>query len=242
MSGDGSASARRDGDRAMDYIPPLAAVTAATQKANHAEELGLTTAKTAPAAVSAAPDPRSIYTLSPEAAGAVFALAETQIRAIDAMPFDPPDRRGTQIAAAAMATVTATTPVVSPETTKTIGAANRNWSEDVRLDHSPSRIVGTDTVVQYDNPRVMAAWSAAFPDVAGRKFRGAHLSDTDLRSALRQLEIDIGFHGPEREVYVLCNSAHFESISQDNPKTHFNWIDVDNDDIVVFWPKSGDEA
>jgi hypothetical protein len=164
------------------------------------------------------------------------------MRAIDAMPFDPPDRRGTQIAAAAMATVTATTPVVSPETTKTIGAANRNWSEDVRLDHSPSRIVGTDTVVQYDNPRVMAAWSAAFPDVAGRKFRGAHLSDTDLRSALRQLEIDIGFHGPEREVYVLCNSAHFESISQDNPKTHFNWIDVDNDDIVVFWPKSGDEA
>jgi hypothetical protein len=44
----------------MDYIPPLAAVTAATQKANHAEELGLTTAKTAPAPVSASPGPPAL--------------------------------------------------------------------------------------------------------------------------------------------------------------------------------------
>jgi hypothetical protein len=131
----------------MDYVPSMAAVTANVQKPQHAEAVALTTAKTVTPVPSVPLDPRSVYTLSPEAAGAVFALAETRIQASDATPLD---LRGAQIVEVAMATVTATTPVVSPETTKTLGASNRNWTEDVRLDHNPTRIVGTDTVVKYD--------------------------------------------------------------------------------------------
>lgn len=221
----------------MDYVPSMAAVTANAQKPQHAEAVALTTAKTVTPVPPVPLDPRSVYTLSPEAAGAVFALAETRIQASDATPLDLRDLRGAQIVEVAMATVTATTPVVSPETTKTLGASNRNWTEDVRLDHNPTRTVGTDTVVKYDNPRVIAAWSAAFPEVAGRKFRGLQLPDADLRSALSEAAADAGLDGLAAEIYLLCNSAHFEIISQDHPRTHINWINVDNDDIVVFWPK-----
>ncbi|MGH1589096.1 hypothetical protein ACRBEV_12935 [Methylobacterium phyllosphaerae] len=223
----------------MDYVPSMAAVTAAAQKPQPVEAV----APTPKEAITVAPpalDPRSIYTLTPEAAGAVFALVETRIQAADAAAFDPPDRRGAQVVTA-LATAAAATPVVSPETTKTMAAANRNWTEDVRLEHSASRMVGTDTIVQYDNPRVMAAWSAAFPDIAGRKFRGLLLADTHLRSALRQAQIDTGLGGSEKNIYLLCNSEHFEAIRHEHPGTHINWINVDNDEIVLFWPKHSDD-
>ncbi|WP_457104277.1 hypothetical protein [Methylobacterium sp. P5_C11] len=224
----------------MDYVPSIAAVTAAAQKPQPVEA-GAPTPKEAIAVAPPPLDPRSIYTLSPEAAVAVFALAETRIQAADAAAFDPPDRRGAQVVAE-LASAAATTPVVSPETTKTMAAANRNWTEDVRLDHSPSRIVETDTVVQYDNPRVMATWSAAFPDIAGRKFRGLLLADTHVRSALRQAQIDAGLSSLEKNIYPLCNSEHFEAIRHENPGTHINWINVDNDEIVLFWPKHSDDG
>lgn len=216
----------------MDYVPPMAAIAAAAQKAPPGEATVLTPARDVNPV--AAPDPRSIYTLTPEAAGAVFALVENRIQVIDAA-LDVTDRRGTQVAAAAMATATATTPVVSPETTKTIGAANRNWSEDVRLDHSPSRLVGADTVVAYDSPRVTAAWSLAFPDVPGRRFRAVQLPGPSLRSVLREAEAGLDDTGSD--IYLLCNSAHFETIRQAHPRTRINWINVDNDEIVVVWRK-----
>ncbi|MEE7447829.1 hypothetical protein MRF4_08360 [Methylobacterium radiotolerans] len=219
----------------MDYVPPMAAIAAAAQKAPPVEASALATAHDVKPV--AAPDPRSIYTLTPEAAGAVFALVESRIQMIDAAR-DVADRRGTQVAAAAMATAVATAPVVSPETTKTVGAANRNWSEDVRLDHSPSRSVGTDTVVTYDTPRVTAAWSLAFPEVAGRKLRAVQLPSPSLRSVLHEAEAGLDDTG--NDIYLLCNSAHFETIRQAHPRTHINWINVDNDEIVVVWRKSSE--
>ncbi|KIU32791.1 hypothetical protein ABID82_006007 [Methylobacterium sp. PvP062] len=221
----------------MDYVPPMAAITAGAQKALPAEAAALAPAHDVKPV--AAPDPRSIYTLTPEAAGAVFALVENRIQVIDAA-LDVTDRRGTQVAAAAMAAATATTPVVSPETTKTIAAANRNWSEDVRLDHSPSRLVGTDTVVAYDSPRVTAAWSVAFPELAGRKLRAAHLPGPSLRSVVHEAEARLDDTGSD--IYLLCNSAHFETIRQAHPRTHINWINVDNDEIVVVWQKPSEEG
>lgn len=221
----------------MDYVPPMAAITATAQKALPAEVAALAPAHDVTHV--AAPDPRSIYTLTPEAAGAVFALVENRIQVIDAA-LDVTDRRGTQAAAAAIATTTATTPVVSPETTKTLGAANRNWSEDVRLDHNPSRHVGTDTIVDYDYPRVTAAWSLAFPEVAGRKLRAVQLPGPSLRSVVHEAEA--GLNDTESDIYLLCNSAHFETIRQAHPRTHINWINVDNDEIVVVWQKPSQEG
>ncbi|MCX4198546.1 hypothetical protein OMR07_26155 [Methylobacterium organophilum] len=84
----------------MDYVPPMAAITAGAQKALPAEAAALAPAHDVKPV--AAPDPRSIYTLTPEAAGAVFALVENRIQVIDAA-LDVTDRRGTQVAAAAMA-------------------------------------------------------------------------------------------------------------------------------------------
>ncbi|MGU3463441.1 hypothetical protein ACLBXO_01180 [Methylobacterium sp. C33D] len=221
----------------MDYVPPMAAIAAASPKTHAADAAAL--APTQAVKSASAPDPRSIYTLTPEAAGAVFALVENRIRVIEAA-LDATDRRGTRAAAAAMATATATTPVVSPETTKTIAAAHRNWSEDARLDHSPTRHVGTDTVVDYDSPRVTAAWSVAFPELAGRKYRAVQGPGPSLRSVLHEAEADMDDTGSD--VFLLCNSAHFETIRQAHPSAHINWINVDNDEIVVVWRKPSEEA
>jgi hypothetical protein len=224
----------------MDYVPSMAAIAAAGQKSHQAEAVALATAREVSAAAPVALDPRSIYTLSAEAADAVLTLAQAQTRAVEAAAYDTPYGRGPQVGGAVMATAVATTPVVSPESTKSAAAANRNWSEDVRLDHSPSRKVATDVIVQYDNPRVMAAWSAAFPDVAGRKFRGLQLSDTDVRSALSKAALAFNLDDKHRDIYLLCNSEHYKIISADHPDTRFNWINVDSDDILLFWPKDPD--
>ncbi|MGH1572148.1 hypothetical protein ACRAWG_17505 [Methylobacterium sp. P31] len=87
----------------------------------------------------------------------------------------------------------------------------------------------------------MAAWSAAFPDIAGRKFRGLLASDTNVESVISKIQADGGFDGQIKDIYLLCNSEHFKVFSEDHPDTHINWIAVDNDDILFFWPKERDQ-
>lgn len=226
----------------MDHLFPAAAVSGAAQKTPHTEISSLTLTKEVAPTVPVALDPRSIYALSPETAGAVLSLVQTKTQAVEVQDFDVRYGRGPQVAGAVMASAAATTPVASPETTKTTAAANRNWSEDVRLDHTPFRKVGADTLVRYDNPRVMAAWSTAFPDIAGRKFRGVQLAEANFKTALSKIAADGGFDGLEKDIYLLCNDAHFRVFSEDHPDTHINWINIDNDDILLFWPRDTDKS
>lgn len=222
----------------MDYIPSMSAVAAASQKPQHPETTVLPVAGHNVSTVDPASlDPRSIYTLSVEAAGAVLSLAQARVQATETAEFNTKYGHGPQFSRAVIATAVAATPVVSPETTKTVSAANRNWNEDVRLDHDPYRRVGTDTLVQYDNPRVMAAWSTAFPDILGRKFRGFLVSEANVKIALREID-ESGFSGSSKDIYLLCNSEHFRIFSEDHPDIHINWISVDNDNILYFWPKN----
>lgn len=225
----------------MDHLPPAAALSGTALKTPHSETAALPLTKEVNPSVPVALDPRSILTLSPEAAGAVLSLAEAKTPPVAAADFDVRYNRGPQVTGSVMASAVATTPVVSPETTKTTAAANRNWSEDVRLDHTPFRKVGVDTLVRYDNPRVMAAWSAAFPDIAGRKFRGVQLADADFKTALSKIAADGGFNGLEKDIYLLCNDVHFKIFSENHPDTHINWINIDNDDILLFWPRDADQ-
>jgi hypothetical protein len=222
----------------MDYVPSMAAVAAATQKGQAPDAATASAAATVAHTATAALDPRSIYALSPEAADAVLTLAQNRIQPIQVAEFDSRYGHGPQTAGAAIVTAVATTPVVVQESSKSVATANRNWTEDARLMSLPSRKVGADLSVQYDNPRVMAAWSAAFPDIAGRKFRGLQLSDTHLRSSLAKLAAEnIGFSGLEKDIYLLCNDEKFKIFSSEHPETKINWIYVDNDDVVLFWPK-----
>lgn len=225
----------------MDHVPSMAAVTAATQKAQPAEAASLTVTKEVSPSGSAGLDPRSVYKLSPETAGAVLSLSQAKAQAVAVAEFEARFGHGPQAGGAVMATAVATTPVISPETTKTAAAANRNWSEDVRLEHIPVRKVGMDTLVAYDNPRVMAAWRAAFPDVVGRKFRGLQLSDADVRTALGKTGADSNFDGLAKDIYLLCNDEHFRIFSEHHPSIHINWINVDNEEILMFWPKDRDQ-
>lgn len=227
----------------MDYVPPMAAITAAEPKLPHVDATAI--AANSPDTVGAVPDaldPRSIYALSAQAADAMLTLVQTKTQAVATAEFEARSGREPQVMGVAMATAVAATPVVSPETTKTTNAATRNWNEDVRLDHSPFRKVGTDTVVQYDNPRVMAAWSAAFPDIADKKFRGLQISAANFKNALTKIAADGGFNGIEKNIYLLCNSDRFKNFTQDHPGVHINWIDVENDDILLFWPKESDQG
>ncbi|MGU3662715.1 hypothetical protein ACLBX9_00795 [Methylobacterium sp. A49B] len=222
----------------MDYVPSMAAVVAATQRGQTPETGTITAAATVATTATAALDPRSIFALSPEAADVVLTLAQIRIQPIQVAESDNRPGHGSPAVGAAIVTAMATTSVVIPEASKTVSAANRTWTEDVRLEAIPSRKVGADLSVQYDNPRVMAAWSAAFPDIAGRKFRGLQLSDTHLRSSLAKLAAEnIGFSGLERDIYLLCNDEKFRIFSAEHPETKVNWIYVDNDDVLLFWPK-----
>lgn len=225
----------------MDHVPSMAAITAATQKAQPAEAASLTMTKEVAPSESAGLDPRSVYKLSPETADAVLSLAQAKTQAVAVAEFEARFGHGPQVSGAVMATAVATTPVISPETTKTAAAANRNWSEDVRLEHIPVRKVGMDTLVAYDNPRVMAAWRAAFPDVAGRKFRGLQLSGADVRTDLGKTAADGGFDGLATDIYLLCNDEHFRIFCEHHPETRINWINVDNNEILMFWPKDRDQ-
>ena len=221
----------------MDHIPSTAAISAATQKAQPVDSASLTATKELGPQIAAGFDPRSIYTLSPEAADAVLALAQTRTQAVQAAEFGARYGHGPRAVDAVIATSVAVTPIVSVEPTKSVGAANRNWNEDVRLEPLPSRKVGADVTVQYGNPRVIAAWSAAFPDIAGRKFRGLQVSETHVKLALTEAAKEAGFTGLQTDVYLLCNGEKFKIFSQDHPNTKINWINVDDDDMMIIWPK-----
>ena len=222
----------------MDHISSMAAISAATQKAQLAETASLTAKEVVPP-VAANLDPRSVYTLAPGMADAVLALAQTRTQAIQAT--EAGTRYGHVPRTDAMiATAVAVTPIVPVEPTKSVSAANRNWNEDVRLAPAAPRKVGADLTVEYDNPRVMAAWSAAFPDIADRKFRGLHVSETHVKSALAEAAKEAGFTGRQTDIYLLCNGEKFRAFSEDHPTTKINWININDDEIMLFWPKDLD--
>ncbi|MGH1572147.1 hypothetical protein ACRAWG_17500 [Methylobacterium sp. P31] len=126
----------------------MSAVTAAAQKLPQVEAtIHNAAGKDVPPAASTSLDPRSIYTLSVEAVGAVLSMAQARVQAGETADFNAKYGQSPQLSGSVIAAAVAAGPVVSPETTKTVGAANRNWNEDVRLDHDSFRRVGTDTVV-----------------------------------------------------------------------------------------------
>lgn len=222
----------------MDYVPSMAAVAAASQKTPHDDAIALTAAKAVAPVAQTALDPRSIYTFAPGTADAMLSLADLKTQAVSAADFDTRYVHATHITEAA--TAVATAPVVSPEPTKAISASNRNWNEDVRLDHIPTRKVGADTVVQYDTPRVMAAWSAAFPDIAERKFRGLTPADTNIKPEKRKATTHPGATLVPNDIYLLCSTDNYKIFSETHPHTHVNWIPVENEEIFLFWPKDQD--
>ena len=224
----------------MDQIFPAAALSGAALRTQHLETVSLDLTKEVSPSVPVALDPRSIYTLSPVAADAVLSLAQSRTQAVQTAEFGTRYGHGAQAADAVIATAVTATPIITTEPTKSVSAANRNWNEDVRLQPVVFRKVGADLTVRYDNPRVMAAWSAAFPDIAGRKFRGLQVSDTHVKSALAEAAKEAGFNGRQTDIYLLCNSEKFKAFSDDHPGTKINWINIDDDDILLFWPKEAD--
>jgi hypothetical protein len=220
----------------MDYVPSTAAVSAAHK--SDAVDVALPAVINAVApTVPAALDPRSVYALSPEAANAVLSLAQLKVQAVQVADINSRYEVGPRAVAAVTATAVVAAPVVAPESSKSTAVAQRNWTEDVRLEPVASRQVGADLTVEYDNPRVMAAWSAAFPDIADRKFRGLQLSGTPVKSALAKAAEVAGIDARSKDIYLLCNGEKFKIFSEDHPGTKVNWIDIDNDEILVFWPK-----
>jgi hypothetical protein len=222
----------------MDQISSAAAVSAALQKDHAAEGVALAARSDAPTATPEALDPRPVYTLSPEAAAAVLSLALGRTQAGDNADFDARYGRASQLAGIAMASAVATTPIVSPETSKSAAAASRTWNADVRLDHDPLRTVGSDTRALYDTPRVIAAWSTAFPDLATRRTRTFAISVDKVRDALSKIAADGGFDESVEEIYLICDGERYKIFSEDHPNTRINWISVDNGEILLYWPKN----
>ncbi|WP_267421288.1 hypothetical protein [Methylobacterium sp. GC_Met_2] len=226
----------------MDYVPSTAAVAAAAQKSQPDDAAALASLKAVALVQPKAIDPRPTYTLAPGTADAMLSLANTKTQAVSTAEFETRYVHASQITEAAAAVVTA--PVVSPEPAKAVSASNRNWIEDVRLEHSLTRKVGADTIVQYDNPRVMAACSAAFPDVPDRKFRGLTMADTNVKPETRKGSTIKEQTILEKNIYLLCDTENYKAFSDTHPDTHINWIPVDNEEILLFWPNDriGDEA
>ncbi|MBE7199994.1 MAG: hypothetical protein INR70_19610 [Parafilimonas terrae] len=220
----------------MDHVPSMAAVSAA-HKSDAGEVILPAVINAVAPSAPAALDPRSIYTLSAEAADAVLSLAQQKVQALQVADVNSRYEVGPRAVAAVTAAAVVAAPVVTPESSKSTAVAQRNWTEDARLEPVPTRQIGADLAVQYDNPRVMAAWSAAFPDIANRKFRGLQLSDTHVKSALAKAAEVAGVDGHSKDIYLLCNGEKFKIFSEDHPDTKINWIDIDDDQILVFWPK-----
>ena len=218
----------------MDYVPSMAAVAAAMQKAQQDDAAALAKSKAVAQVQPAALDPRPTYTLAPGTADAMLSLANVKTQAISTAEFESRYMHASQITEAAAAVVTA--PVVAPEPVKAVSASNRNWIEDVRLEHIPTRKVGADTIVQYDNPRVMAAWNAAFPDVPDRKFRGLTMADTNVKPDKTRASNEIGPAIAEKNIYLLCDTENYKAFTETHPEAHINWIPVENEEIVLFWP------
>ena len=220
----------------MDYVPSLAAVAAAAQKSPHVEAATVAATNAVSPVASTALDPRPTYALNPGAADAMLALAGSRTQAAVTVEFETQYGHASRVAEVSAAAASA--PVVAPEPTKAVSAANRNWNEDVRLDHIPTRKIGTDTVVEYTNQRVIAAWRAAFPDVASRKYRGLTQADTNVKPDFERLKAESGLTFQEKNIYLLCSDVNYKAISRHHPHTHINWIAVDNDEIVLFWPEN----
>ena len=226
----------------MDYVPSMAAVAAAAKKSQPDDAAALARPKAVAPVQPAGLDLRPTYTLAPGTADAMLSLANVKTQAVSTAEFEARYVHASQITQAAAAVVTA--PVVAPEPAKAISASNRNWIEDVRLENLPTRKVGADTIVQYDNPRVMAAWRAAFPDIPDRKFRGLTQADTNVKPDPRRLSSEIGPTIAEKNIFLLCDTENFKAFSESHPETHINWIPVENEEIVLFWPNDrlGDGA
>jgi len=218
----------------MDYVPSMAAVAAAAQKTPHADAATLATSKAVSPVERTALDPRSIYTLTPETADAVLSLAGLKAQAVSAADFDTRYLRATHVTETAA--VVATAPVVSPEPTKAVSASIRTWNEDVRLDHIPTRKVGTDTVVQYDTPRVIAAWNAAFPDLPKRRYRTLTPANTHIRPETGETLAAASTPLAASNIYLVCNTDNYRAFSETHPHTHIKWIPVDNEETLLFWP------
>lgn len=219
----------------MDYVPSMAAVAAAAQKTHIDDLTPPETTKLVPAAATITLDPRPTYTLAPGTADAVLSLARTKVEAAETAEFETRYGHGARITQAATAAVSA--PVVAPEPAKAASASNRTWIEDVRLDHIPTRKVGVDMIVQYDHPQVVAIWNAAFPNVAGRKQAGVLTGETVSRTQTGRVASDAELLLTEKKIYLLCSSNNYKLFSQDHPDTHIDWIAVDNEDILLLWPK-----
>ena len=124
----------------MDYVPSLAAVAAAAQKSPHVEAATVAATNAVSPVASTALDPRPTYALNPGAADAMLALAGSRTQAAVTVEFETQYGHASRVAEVSAAAASA--PVVAPEPTKAVSAANRNWNEDVRLDHIPTRKIG----------------------------------------------------------------------------------------------------
>lgn len=222
----------------MDFVPSTAAVAAVAQKSPHNEATAPAGTKAVSPLAQVSLDPRPIYALAPGTADAVLSLADMNVKAATAANFEA--HYGRSSPAIEATTAAASAPVVSPEPAKAVSASNRNWNEDVRLNPIPTRKIGTDLVVQYDNPKVMAAWQAAFPDITSRKYRGLTLADTNAKPDLSRLRAESGLNFSEKAIYLMCNSDNYKSFVEEHPHTKISWIAVDSEDILLAWPKDTD--
>ncbi|WP_342106543.1 hypothetical protein [Methylobacterium sp. SI9] len=218
----------------MDYVPSTNAVAAAAQKSPPIDATARAASKSAAPTEPIALDPRSAYVLAPGTADAVLSLANVKAQAVSAADFETRYVHATHITETV--TAVATAPVVAPEPVKATSAANRNWSEDVRLDHSPTRKVGADTVVQYDTPRIVAAWAAAFPDIPNRKYRGLTPADTNVKPEVKMALMTPVAALVPKDIHLLCNTDNYKTFSEAHPHTNINWIPVDNEEVLLFWP------
>lgn len=223
----------------MDNVPAMAAVAAAAQKSPHVEAIDLAASKAVSPVAPTALDPRPTYALTPGTADAMLSLADMKVQAVGAAEFEA--RYGHAAKATEAATAAVMAPVVAPEPAKVANASNRNWNEDVRLVTIPSRKVGSDTVVQYDTPQIMAAWSAAFPDTSARKYRGLSLADTDVKPETSRFLEEFAEPLLASSVFLICNAGNYKTFSETHPHTHINWIAVDSDEILLVWPKDAGE-
>ena len=59
-----------------------------------------------------------------------------------------------------------------------------------------------------------------------------------VKSALAVAAKNAGYSGTAKDIYLLCNGEKFRLFSDDHPDTKINWINIDNDEIFFFWPKT----
>jgi hypothetical protein len=226
----------------MDYIAPVVPPAALTDRASLPDDATHTKGvKEIPHAASPALDPRPAYILSSRVADAVLAVAQLRLQTVAGVEEAATRAAGQQSPATLVASAVAATPAVASEATRSVGPTLRNWAEDVRLDNDLARVVGADTVIEYEVPQVFAAWNAVFPDLPTRKFRGVTFTAGAMRAAVDKTPVMGGPNPNDVDIYLLCNAQHFDIFRQDYPEIKVNWIDVDNEELMLFWPDNHDE-